>query len=95
MKITPEEARHIAALAYLDFSDQEYEALATHLSDILDYVEMLRELDTSNVSPTSHLLESGEAFRDDVGRPSLSETEALANAPERGGDHFKVPKIIG
>jgi aspartyl-tRNA(Asn)/glutamyl-tRNA(Gln) amidotransferase subunit C len=95
VKITLNEVRRIADLANLEFSDQECEELASQLSDVLDYIETLKELDTAGVSPTSHLQESGEAFREDEVRPSLSEAEALANAPERGGGLFKVPKVIG
>jgi len=95
VEITREEARRIAALAHLEFTDAEIEDLASHLSDILSFVEKLQEVDTSSVSPTSHLLESGEALRDDVVSPSLSGEEALANAPEPGGGHFKVPKVLG
>jgi len=93
--ITFDEVRRIAGLAHLDFSDQECQELAAQLSDILGYVETLNKLDTSAVSPTSHILESGEALRDDVERPCLPESEALRNAPESGGGHFKVPKVIG
>lgn len=95
MKITLDEVRRIAALAHLDFRNKEYEELASQLSDILDYIEALKELDTSGVNPTSHQTESGEALREDEVRPSLSEAEVLANAPEHGGAHFKVPKVIG
>lgn len=95
MEITREETRRIAALAHLEFTDPEIEDLARHLSDILSFVEKLGEVDTSSVSPTSHLLESGEALRDDVEVPSLPAQEALADAPEQGGGHFKVPKVLG
>lgn len=95
MKITSEEARRIARLAHLDFSDAEHEELARQLNDILEYVERIGALDTSAVSPTSHIQESGEAFRDDVERPSLPEAEVLSNAPESDGGHFKVPRVIG
>jgi len=95
VKISLDEVRRIAALAHLDFSNKEYEELASQLSDILDYIEALKELDTSGVSPTSHQMESGAALRKDEVRPSLSEEEVLANAPKYGGSHFKVPKVIG
>jgi len=95
VKISVAEARKIAALAHLEFTDAEYEEFAGHLSDILSYVEKLEMLDVSGVSPTSHLLESGEALRDDEERPSLPENEALSSAPEPGEGHFKVPRVIG
>jgi aspartyl-tRNA(Asn)/glutamyl-tRNA(Gln) amidotransferase subunit C len=95
VKITVEEVRRIAALAHLEFTDSEHEELAGQLSDILSYVEKLEALDVSSVGPTSHLLDSGEAFRDDAEQPSLSEEEALSSAPEPGDGHFKVPRVIG
>ena len=58
------------------------------------YVEKLDGLDVAGVSPTSHLLESGEAFRDDRECPGLGEDEALANAPEQADGFLCVPKIL-
>jgi len=95
VKIGLDEVRQIAGLAHLELSDPECRDLASHLGELLDYIEMLKELDTSSVSPTSHLQESGEAFREDDIKASLSEAEALANAPEHGSGLFKVPKVIG
>jgi len=95
VKIDRAEVRRIAALAHLEFDDGECDALARQLNDILAYVEKLEELDTSAVTPTSHVLEAGEALRDDEERPGLQEAEALANAPEKGVGHFKVPKVLG
>jgi aspartyl-tRNA(Asn)/glutamyl-tRNA(Gln) amidotransferase subunit C len=95
VKITSDEARRIARLAHLDFSGAEHEELARQLSDILEYVERIASVDTAAVSPTSHIQESGEAFRDDVEAPSLPEPETLSNAPESDGGHFKVPRVIG
>jgi aspartyl-tRNA(Asn)/glutamyl-tRNA(Gln) amidotransferase subunit C len=95
VKISADEARRIARLAHLEFSEAEHEELARQLSDILEYVERIGAIDTAAVSPTSHVQESGEAFREDVERPSLPEPEALSNAPESDGGHFKVPRVIG
>ncbi len=94
MKITKQEVEHVARLARLELSEQEKEKLTDQLSNILTYVEKLNELDTSGVEPTAHVLDINNVMRDDVPGKSLSREMALANAPEKAGGHYKVPKII-
>ena len=94
MKISIQEVEHVAKLARLAVSEEEKEAMSRQLSEILTYVGKLNELDTSKVEPTSHVLDLSNVVRDDVVRDSLPAAEALANAPDREGDHFRVPKII-
>ncbi len=94
MKISVDDVRHVALLARLELSPEEEGLLVRQLDTILGYIDKLNELDTEGVAPTSHVLELGAVFREDVveNRP---ETEALLrNAPERSGNFFKVPKII-
>ncbi len=92
--ITEETVRHIALLARLECDDEEIHKFSGDLNSILGYVEKLKELDTDSVEPTSHALRQKNVFRQDVVRPSLSNEDALANAPETEADHFKVPPII-
>jgi aspartyl-tRNA(Asn)/glutamyl-tRNA(Gln) amidotransferase subunit C len=87
------EVRRVAALAHLALSEEEEQRLAGELSQILSYVEKLRELDTANVAPTSAVT-ARAAFRDDIVRPSLPATEAVRNAPASVGTAIAVPKII-
>src|SRR5512144_1177344 len=96
MSLSLAEVRRIAGLARLELSPEEEQSLAAQLSGILDYVAQLEELDVSAVEPMTHALAAGELppLRDDEVRPSLSPEEALANAPEREGTCFKVPRII-
>lgn len=91
MKIDVE---HISHLARLRLVKEEKEKFAAQLSGILGYVAKLNELDTSGVEPTSHVLAMGNVTREDASRASLSADEALANAPERADDFYRVPKII-
>jgi len=93
-KVTEADVRHVARLSRLEFNDEEIGLFTKHLNDILTYVDKLAELDTSNVEPTSHALRMANVFREDVVAPSLSNEEALANAPDREGPFFKVPQII-
>ena len=94
MKISKQEVEHVAKLARLELSEQEKEKLTDQLSNILTYVEKLNELNTASIEPTAHVLDIKNVMRDDVGRPSLTQDRALANAPEKAVGHYKVPKII-
>ena len=91
MAITREQVVHVAKLARLALTDEELERLGSQLSAILDAVSKVSELDLSDVPPTSHPLEVVNVWGDDEPRPCLPVEEALANAPEREGDFFKVP----
>ncbi len=95
MALSLEEVRRIAALARLRLSPEEEETFAVQLSAILGYVDQLKELDVSGVEPMTHALAAGEVpLRGDALRESLPPRDALANAPEREGTWFKVPRII-
>ncbi len=94
MPVTKEDVETVVALAKLQFSDEEKQKLIAQLNRILDYFAKLNELDTAHVPPTSHVLPLKNVFREDVITPSLSQEEALANAPDRWMDYFKVPKVI-
>lgn len=93
MKLTAEEVRRVAVLARLRLTHEEEAQLTEQLDRILGYMDKLGELDTSNIPPFTHDIESVELREDKItNRPN---TEALlANAPDRDGDFFKVPKII-
>lgn len=99
MAITRAEVGKIAELAKLHFEESELETFTGQFQHILAYIEKLTEVNVEGVDPTSHAsaapgFETG-AFRDDEPRPSLSVEDALKNAPDRGEDHFRVPKVIG
>ncbi len=93
MKITRADVDHVARLARLEFSDAEKDEMARQLSRILEYMDKLNELDTTHVSPMAHAAQLRNVLREDVARPSLDPEDALANAPERDGQFFRVPKI--
>jgi aspartyl-tRNA(Asn)/glutamyl-tRNA(Gln) amidotransferase subunit C len=94
MKITMKEVEHVARLARLELTDEEKERMRAQLDSILTYIDKLNELDTSAVEPTSHVLPMMNVFRDDEVRPSLSQEETLANAPDRQDLFFRVPRIL-
>ena len=95
MAITRNEVLHLAKLANLEFNEDEIDRFTRQISSILDYVARLNELDTSAIEPTTSIESGSLALREDVLALSIPRMEALANAPESDGIHFKVPKVIG
>ena len=93
--ITGEQVRHIGRLARIELTDAQADAFGRQLADIVGYFDKLKELDTDGVEPMVHALEVTNVLAPDVAEASLAPGEALANAPDRDGDYFKVPKVIG
>jgi aspartyl-tRNA(Asn)/glutamyl-tRNA(Gln) amidotransferase subunit C len=91
MAIDREQLMHVAHLARLELREEDVERLGAQLNDILAAVGKVAELDLSDVPPTSHPLDVVNVWDEDEPRPSLPVEEALANAPEREGDAFRVP----
>ena len=91
MAISRDEVLHVAGLARLDLSEDEIERFREQLNAILEAVGKVAELDLSDVEPTAHPLDLVNGWTEDEPRPSLSVEEALANAPDREGDFFRVP----
>ncbi len=96
MKITPDEVRHIAALANLRLSEEDTALYARDLEQILAYVDQLNELDTTGVEPMAQVLHEGNAapLRADAPGASFDQGTALRCAPLQGAGHFKVPRVI-
>ena len=94
MSIEKKDVEHVARLARLALTDAELETMRAQLNGILGYIDKLNELDTSAVEPTSHAVPMLNVMRDDEAAPCLPRDEALANAPDRAGDFFRVPRII-
>jgi aspartyl-tRNA(Asn)/glutamyl-tRNA(Gln) amidotransferase subunit C len=94
MKITADQVQHVAKLARLEIDPQAVDKLADQLAMILSYVDKLAEVDTQDVPPTSHAIALTNAFRPDEVRDSLTNDDALDNAPAKEGGSFVVPKVI-
>lgn len=92
--LTEAEVRHIATLSRLQLSDEEVAMMTEELSAIVGYVDQLSEVDVEGVVPTAHAVDVQNVFRDDTIRDSIGSDKALANAPEREGSFFKVPKVL-
>ena len=95
MAISRDEVLHVARLARLALTDDEVDRLGDQLSAILEAVGKVSELDLADVSPTSHPLDVVNVLADDEPRPSLPREEALALAPDRDADAFRVPPAGG
>lgn len=91
MAISRDEVLHVARLARLELAEDELERFAEQLNAILEAVGKVAELDLEGVEPTAHPLELVNVWAEDEPRPCLSADEALANAPDREGDSFRVP----
>ena len=95
MAISIKDVEHIAQLANLEFTNAEKEKFTHQMNQILEYMDQLNSLDTSNVEPLSHVIELSNVFRADEVKPGVTTEEALKNAPEKNDQFFKVPKVIG
>ena len=97
MKLTEKEVRYVADLANLSFSDEEVRKFARELDGILEHMDKLNELDTSNVEPMAQVLykaDEAATLREDRERTPLGTEAALANALQQGTGYFKVPRVI-
>ena len=97
MKIGTKEVEYVGKLAQLAITEDEKNLFIGQLNSILEFVEQLNRLDTSKVEPTAHAVESADGslnMRPDEPVPTFSQEQSLANGPETGSGHFKVPKVI-
>ncbi len=92
--ISREEVERVVALARLSLSERELERMARELDAILGYVETLERVTTDGVPPTAHVIPLATPLREDVPVEPIDPKLAVANAPERSGSAFVVPKVI-
>ena len=94
MSATDFDVKYVAHLARLNLSPAEEQKLGAQLGNILGYIEKLKEVDVTGVEPTAHAFPLVNVTRPDEARPSLSNEDALRNAPAKAGGLFIVPKIV-
>jgi aspartyl-tRNA(Asn)/glutamyl-tRNA(Gln) amidotransferase subunit C len=94
MKLSREEVLHIARLARIDLAEDEIIRFSEQLSNILDNFEILQQVDTEGVAPTSQAVELRSVMREDEVRPSFAPEDILANAPRREADCFRVRAVL-
>jgi aspartyl-tRNA(Asn)/glutamyl-tRNA(Gln) amidotransferase subunit C len=89
------DVEHVAHLARLGLREEELARLEGQLNHILDQYAILARLDTEHIPPTAQTIELENILREDAPTPSLPAETVLANAPERDGDLYVVPAILG
>jgi len=87
--------KHIATLVRLGISEEEAEKFSGQFSSIIDYFNMLNEVDTGNVTPASDIANAENVLREDVVKPSMSHEEFIKNAPKSERGYVKVPTVLG
>ena len=88
------DVKYVAHLARLSLTPEEEQRIGAQLGQILDYIEKLKEVDVSGVEPTAHAFPLINVTRPDEVRPSISNEDALRNAPAHANGLFMVPKIV-
>ncbi len=95
MKITREMVAHVAQLAALQLTEEEYALYTEQLNRILEYIDQLQTLDLQDVPPFRNWVPRSQVYRDDTPASGLDRKRALSNAPLHDDQYFKVPKVIG
>ena len=86
--------QHVVKLARIELSAKEEERIGPQLLEIIQYVEKLNELDIDEIEPIAHVVQLTNVLREDQPRPSLSQDDAMRNAPKSAKGLFVVPKIV-
>ena len=87
--------RHIGLLSRIELTEEQVGLFGPQFADIVAYMDKLQHLNTDDVEPMAHALPIHSVFAEDAPGESLPAEQALANAPQRDGDFYKVPKVIG
>ena len=97
VELTRAQVEGVAALAHLELDPSEVDMFTRQLGEILGYADQVRQIDTTGVPPTAHVVTRHAVDRPDEVRASLDRADALANAPDPapGAGLFKVPRVIG
>ncbi|HXB39396.1 MAG TPA: Asp-tRNA(Asn)/Glu-tRNA(Gln) amidotransferase subunit GatC [Bacteroidia bacterium] len=94
MKIDHKTVDEVAHLARLEFEASAKDEIANDMNRMLSFVEKLNELDTKGVEPLIYMTDESNVLREDVVKETISQKEALLNAPKKDSDYFKVAKVI-
>ena len=95
MSLSRNDVAKVGLLARLALSDADLDTMTRELSTIVGFVGQLEKIDTADVAPLAHPLDTQNVFREDVPKPSLSTAEALQSAPRHDGECFLVPAVLG
>ena len=95
MSLTREDVEKVSLLGRLRLTEDELDTMTAQLGQIVNYVELLNELDTSDVEPMAHAVDIHNVFAEDESVESLPREMALANAPKRDDECYRVPAVLG
>jgi len=95
VSLTRADVEKVSLLARLELAPDELDALTLQLGEIVGYVAQLGELDTRDIEPMAHAMDLANVFADDTLLPSLDREQALANAPKRDAECYRVPAVLG
>ncbi len=87
--------KHVAYLVRLGISEEEAQKFSAQFSSIIDYFDMLNEVDTTSIPPASDIANAENVLREDVVQPSMNREEFLKNAPQSERGYIKVPTVLG
>lgn len=94
MKVTADDVKYIAQLSRLNIPEGESDKFTELFNQILNYADILQQVNTDGIEPTAHVLPVSNVLREDVVREGTSHEVALQNAPAVHNDGFKVPRVI-
>ena len=95
MSLSRADVEKVSLLGRLHLSEAELDTMTTHLTRVVGYVEQLAEVNTDGIQPMAHAVEMHNVFRDDALATSLPRDAALANAPKRDSECYRVPAVLG
>ncbi|MDB3907515.1 Asp-tRNA(Asn)/Glu-tRNA(Gln) amidotransferase subunit GatC [Crocinitomicaceae bacterium] len=94
MKITEEIVDHVAHLSRLEFEGESKQAIKEDMERIVNFMEKLQEVDTENVEPLIFMTKEINHLRDDEAKVTVTQKQALQNAPKADSDYFRIPKVL-
>jgi aspartyl-tRNA(Asn)/glutamyl-tRNA(Gln) amidotransferase subunit C len=94
MKISEEIVDHIAHLSRLEFEGDKKQAILKDMENIISFMDKLSEVDTNNIEPLIFMNEEYNNLREDVANVTVTQDEALKNAPKKDSDYFRIPKVL-
>lgn len=94
MEITNDLIEHLAHLARLEFNGEEKEKIKADLENIISFVDQLQKVDTEGLEPLIYMTDEINVLREDEPKVTITQEEALKNAPNKDSDYFKIPKVL-
>lgn len=94
MEITKDTVQKVAKLAKLQFNEEETALIQKDLSKMLAFVDQINKVDTEGVLPLTHMNQEANVLREDDVEETITQEQALKNAPQKDSDYFKIPKVL-